>query len=65
MKRFRQVANVSSNDGNFTLDSVIVKIEDVTNGIRTSRSREINQTFTNVNDLFEAIKTNVNQVLSF
>lgn len=65
MKKFRQVANVTQENGNLTLVNVIVKVEDVTNGVRVSRQKDVNQVYTSVNDLYSAIKINVNEVLNF
>jgi hypothetical protein len=65
MKKFRQVANVEADNGNYTLVNVIVKIEDADNGVKISRQKDDGTVYTSVTALFSAIKTNVEQVLNF
>lgn len=65
MKNIRQVANIEIEGSTFTLVSVIVKATDHTSGLEVEGRKLINQEFTNVNDLYTAIKTNVNDVVGF
>ena len=64
MTNIRQVANVEKDGQNLTLVSVVVFSENLENGHRLSREVKPDTTFTNVSNLYSAIRDSVNELLT-
>lgn len=64
MTNIRQVANVVKDGPELTLVNVYVKTTNHETQTYIERRKEINQVFTDVDQLYVAIKTNVNEVLT-
>ena len=64
MTNIRQVANVSKDGSNLTLVNVVVTTTDPDTGHVVKRIKPVGVVYTTINDLYAAIKDNVNEVLT-